>query len=222
MMEERAKQQGYRNGLQTREGRGLGSVWKSLTAHIGLKRKDPCCLRCTAGAVVQAGTPHLSVTSVNVISRMCVLWNRWSWEPASPSAGKHATGVQRARKAVVEGEAGQRRAVKRPRTATARFPPCCSRKALDVRISLTNVTSAGKQTSQSWSGAPTPSRAGPGSLTTATKGQSRTAAPVRCQLRPPLPLPGSSWARRSFLRASSCARPSRISKTVSPWASSST
>lgn len=148
MMEERAKQQGYRNGLQTREGRGLGSVWKSLTAHTGLKRKDPCCLRCTAGAVVQAGTPHLSVTSVNVISRMCVLWNRWSWEPASPSAGKHATGVQRARKAVVEGEAGQRRAVKRPRTATARFPPCCSRKALDVRISLTNVTSAGKQTSQ--------------------------------------------------------------------------
>lgn len=83
-----------------------------------------------------------------------MLWNRSSWEPASSSAGNRATGVQRARKAAVEGEAGQRRAVKRPHTATARFPPCCSRKALDVRISLTNVTSAGKQTTWSGSGAP--------------------------------------------------------------------
>lgn len=35
MMEERAKQQGYRNELQTREGRGMGSVWESLTARAG-------------------------------------------------------------------------------------------------------------------------------------------------------------------------------------------
>lgn len=123
--------------------------------HTGLvKGNDPCCPRCAAGAVVRAGIPHLSVTSVNVMSRMCVLWNRSSWEPASPSAGNRATGVQRARKAAVEGEAGQRRAVKRPRTATARFPPCCSRKALDVRISLTNVTSAGIQAGRCGSGAP--------------------------------------------------------------------
>lgn len=102
---------------------------------------------------MQAGTPHLSVTSVNVMSKLCVLWNRSSWEPASPSAGNCATGVQKARKAAVEGEAGQCRAMKRPRTATARFPWCCSLKALDVRISLTNVTSVGKQTGQSRSGA---------------------------------------------------------------------
>lgn len=56
----------------------------------------------------------------------------------------------------------------------------------------------------------------------AMKGQSRVAASVRRQPRPSLPLPGSSWARRSFLRASSCTRPSRMSKIVSPWASSST
>lgn len=35
MMVERAKQQGYRNELQMREGRSLGSVWESLTVHAG-------------------------------------------------------------------------------------------------------------------------------------------------------------------------------------------
>lgn len=74
-----------------------------------------------------------------------MLWNTSSWEAASPSVGDCTTGVQRARKAVLEGEGGQRSATKRPHTATTRFPPCCSRKALDVRISLTKVTSAGKQ-----------------------------------------------------------------------------
>lgn len=83
-----------------------------------------------------------------------MLWNMSSWEAASPSVGDCTTGVQRARKAVVEGEGGQCRATKRPHTATTRFPLCCSRKALDVRISLTKVTSAGKQTVQSGSGAP--------------------------------------------------------------------
>lgn len=127
MMEERAKQQGYRNELQMKEGRGLGSGRVSLLAQgpayiprMGLvKGNEPCCPRCTAGAVVRAGTPHLSVTSVNVMSRTCVLWNKLSWEPALLSAGNHMTGVQRARKAAVEGEAGQHKAVKRPCTATA-------------------------------------------------------------------------------------------------------
>lgn len=35
MMEEGAEQQGYSNELQTREGRGLGSVRESLAAHAG-------------------------------------------------------------------------------------------------------------------------------------------------------------------------------------------
>lgn len=55
---------------------------------------------------------------------------------------------------MVEGEGGHCRATKRPHTATTRLPPCCSRKALDVRISLTKVTSAGKHIVQSGSGAP--------------------------------------------------------------------
>lgn len=156
----RANQQGYRIKPQVREGIGLGSVWERLTACAGsslldtgfVKGNDCCCLRCTARAVVRAGTPHLSVTSVNVMSRTCVLWNSSSSEPASPSAGNRTTGVQRARKAAVEEKGGQRRAMKRPRTATGRFPLCCSRNALDVRISLTNVTSAGKQAIQSRSG----------------------------------------------------------------------
>lgn len=143
-----------------REAIGLGCVWERLLLqdpacipHTGfVEGNDHCCLRCTGRAVVRAGTPHLSVTSVNVMSRTCVLWNGSSWEPASPSAGNRTTGVQRARKAIVEEKGGQRRAVKRPRTATGRFPLCCSRKALDVRISLTNVTSAGKQVIQSQSG----------------------------------------------------------------------
>jgi len=200
--------------------RGREEAWEasgraSLAARTRLGERKPwlCRPRCTAGAEVRAGTPHLSVTSVNRMSRTCVLWNRSSWEPASPSAGSCATGVQRARKA--EGEAGQHRAVKRPRTAMARFPPCCSRKALEVRISLTNVTSAGRQTGRSGSGAPS-LRSRQGQPWLSEHGR------MRCQPRPPLPLPGCSWARRSFFHTSSCARPSRMSKTVSPWASSST
>lgn len=74
---------------------------------------------------------------------------------------------------------------------------------------------------QRGSGAPCSQQGWPW-LSNHSQGQSEVAKSMRCQPRLPLPLPGSSRARRSFLCTSSPTRPSMMSKTVSPWASSST